>query len=56
MSIGNNDMNFLIARFPSPHLSHAKLPDIKTKMKTKYQELNPKDLEKKITTGMSEEL
>jgi len=41
-----------VVRFPDPHLSHAKLPAIKkntkTRMKTQYEELNPKELQKKL--------
>ena len=43
-------------RFPDPHLSHAKLPAIKkntkTRMKTQYEELNPKELQKKLIEGL----
>ena len=42
---------FLNPRFLAPHLSHAKLPDIKTRTKSKYEELNPKELQRKIITG-----
>jgi len=45
----------ILIRFPSPHLSHARLPDIKTKSsgcekrkETKYEELNPKNLVRKL--------